>query len=183
MKNKTNNSFVSTRQIWITGLTMLALGVTIFIVSQIILNSVNNAPVSQATSASQNSVATSILLPTITSTPIEIFPTSSPTQQPYLLTSTPDPFCEPSQHVILAYQDNLVVIIKNISTKALAIRISWDREDPFGNGDGLDSHLEPYLIPSQILSQDIKNHVTAEIWAWDTVTQKCIDQASLIITR
>lgn len=163
---------------WTIGLITLGLAVALFIFSKIVSNSTNNSSFTQTVNNSPSPIATSVLLPTITPT-VESSPTAL-AQSPYALTATPDPYCQPSQHVLLAYQENTVVIIKNISTKPLSVRVSWDRNDPFGTGDGLDSYFEPVLLPNQSFSQEIKNHITAEMWAWDT--DKCIDQASLILS-
>lgn len=179
MNNKIRNFFSNTSLMWIIGLITLGLAVALFIFSKILSNSTNNSSAIQTVNNSNIPIVTSAFLPTITPTQVE----SSPTvlaQSPYTLTATPDPYCQPSQHALLAYQENTVVIVKNISTKPISVRVSWDRNDPFGVGDGLDSYFEPVLLPSQSFSQEIKNHITAEMWAWDT--DKCVDQASLILS-
>ncbi len=106
------------------------------------------------------------------------------TPTPILLTSTPDPFCQPYEKALSVYQDGENVVAKNNSTSPITARISWDGKDPFAEGkEGSDSYVtESPLEPQQSFSREINSHLIADVWAWN-VEGKCIDQFSLIILR
>jgi hypothetical protein len=100
-----------------------------------------------------------------------------------LLTSTPDQFCQPYEESLKVYQDGTNVVIENISTSPITVRISWDSNDPFAEGKGSDSYITKDPLEShQSFSREIKTHLSADVWAWNK-EGKCIDQYSLIVTR
>lgn len=67
--------------------------------------------------------------------------------------------------VLLVIQDGSEIIAKNISNQPVAIRISWDGDDPYGTGLG-DSFIDNWVEPKSCISQAIKNHTSVQVWAW-----------------
>ena len=64
-------------------------------------------------------------------------------------------------------QKRAEIVVENISTVSIAIRISWDKKDPFGAGAGGDSVLRKDVAPNTQISVPLKGHISVQVWAWD----------------
>ena len=69
--------------------------------------------------------------------------------------------------VLLVGQTGSKIVIENISSSPVAIRISWDGNDPHGFGKGEDSVLHNNVSPTMRISQNFNKHTSVQIWAWD----------------
>ncbi len=70
-------------------------------------------------------------------------------------------------NVFSVIQTKSEIIVKNTSTFRVAIRISWDKNDPGGIGKGKDSYLHNNVTPNMTVKQEFKEHTSVQIWAWD----------------
>lgn len=116
---------------------------------------------------------------TLTLTPMPTYtPTSTFTPSPHF-PNCPDRGSR--GEVIFVTQEGTKVVATNIAEFPVTIRISWDNQDPGGIGAGDDSEISPtWVTKNNTFSNDIKNHTSAQVWAWDT-PGKCVDSYSLDI--
>jgi len=98
-------------------------------------------------------------------TPIPPKPTPTPT---VVIDCIPAGSQELSQgSVLLAARSGSEIVIKNISGITVTVRVSWDKSDPWGNGDGEDSHVEAWVPPNTCFQRPIKHHTFVRVWAWN----------------
>ncbi|MBN1993655.1 MAG: hypothetical protein JW953_13220 [Anaerolineae bacterium] len=58
------------------------------------------------------------------------------------------------------------VVVENISTVPVAVRISWDGKDPWGIGDGEDSYFDDWFTSHEVVRRPFKHHQSVQVWAW-----------------
>lgn len=68
--------------------------------------------------------------------------------------------------VLLVFQTKSEIIVENVSKSAVAIRVSWDNNDPHGTGTGEDSFINNWVPPEKRLKRKSKDHESVQIWAW-----------------
>jgi hypothetical protein len=77
------------------------------------------------------------------------------------------------------------IIVENVSRKPVAIRVSWDKQDP--NGLGIcpdfpeDCFIDNWVEPGEKVQGKIKNHISVQVWAWGT-EGGLVDSKNLPIT-
>lgn len=85
-------------------------------------------------------------------------------------------------HVLLIKQVRSEIVVENISKSPIAIRISWDGNDPYGTGRGADSFINDNVIPRTYINKNFHGHNSVQIWAWGPWPSKAlIDSCSLSI--
>jgi len=73
--------------------------------------------------------------------------------------------CEDSVRKVI--QTYSTISVKNLSSSPVAIRISWDNQDPFGTEpENGDSRMENNVAPNEIVSEGLKNHSSVQVWVW-----------------
>ena len=78
---------------------------------------------------------------------------------------TPSILCDGP--VLRVTQSRTEIIVENVSTSLVSVRISWDNQDPNGTGAGEDSFATS-IGSHQKLSRNFKEHTSVQVWAWDT---------------
>ena len=79
--------------------------------------------------------------------------------------------------ILSVSQNESEVYVENMSGSAIAIRVSWDGEDPDGAGKGKDSFLHSNVLPKMRINRPLNEHTSVQIWAWDSAGKK-IDSCS-----
>jgi hypothetical protein len=112
---------------------------------------------------------------------IMLAPTPTPTATP-IPTATPMVGVRYQGPALLVSQTETEIIAKNISSGPVAIRVSWDGQDPFGTGDcpisPEDCFIDNWVEPGEQVQGKIKNHFSVQIWAWGTDT-RLVDSCDL----
>ena len=154
-----------------------------------------NTPTSTSTSTTVVQTTDSPL-PTNTHTPTSTStstPSSTPTSSPSPLPTaspTPVPPSKPQGTeryrgpVLLISQTTQDIIVENISSGSVAIRVSWDDQDPWGRGDcpksPEDCFIDNWVTPGEYVRGKIKAHISVQVWAWGT-QDGLVDSANLAI--
>jgi hypothetical protein len=73
--------------------------------------------------------------------------------------------------------------VGNISAGRLAIRVSWDGQDPYGTGDCPETPEDCFIDDSvelgELLRAKIKTHSSVQVWAWGPDSNLLVDFADL----
>jgi len=85
-------------------------------------------------------------------------------------------------NAMLVSQTESEIVVENISKSAIALRISWDNKDPSGTGKGEDPFINNWVTPGMRINRELKNHASAQVWAWGT-SGELIDSCNLTIDR
>jgi hypothetical protein len=94
--------------------------------------------------------------------------------------------CSTAQPEQKLYQDILLcvirynseLIVENIFQVNVAIRISWDKGDPWCTGGGEDSYIDNWVTPGEVIQREIKYHTSTQICVWGE-NGKLIDSVDL----
>lgn len=71
-------------------------------------------------------------------------------------------------NALLVRQTETEIVAENIYDSPVAIRISWDGDDPHGIGSGTDSFIDNYVVLKGHISRKLKNRTSVQVWAWGT---------------
>jgi hypothetical protein len=67
------------------------------------------------------------------------------------------------------------IVVENVSRSPVAIRVSWDKCDPWGIGPpGCRSYIDDRVRHGGRVRQTIKDETSVQVWAWDT-TRELVD--------
>jgi hypothetical protein len=83
--------------------------------------------------------------------------------------------------VLLVSQTESGIVVENTSSYPVAIRLSWDKRDPWGTGAGEDSFIDNWVPAGERVSQPFKEHSSVQIWAWGT-SGSVVDSCSLSLS-
>jgi hypothetical protein len=83
--------------------------------------------------------------------------------------------------VLRVIQTESEIIVENISSNLVAIRVSWDKKDRHGVGKGDDSFINNWVRPNEWLNRKFLKHSSVQIWAWGT-SGALVDSFSLSLT-
>ena len=74
---------------------------------------------------------------------------------------------------LLVIQTESEIVVENVSRSPVAIRVSWNGCDPWGDGGppGCRSCIDDWVEYEERVRQTIKNETSVQVWAWDSTHQ------------
>jgi hypothetical protein len=82
--------------------------------------------------------------------------------------------------VLKVFQTQQEIVVQNIYSSPVAIRVSWDRKDHDGVGKGGDSFIDDLVEPNEWVTGKFIGHTSVQIWAWGT-TGALVDSVNLSV--
>lgn len=82
---------------------------------------------------------------------------------------------------IAVFKTDSEIIVENISSSPLAIRVSWNKTDPHGTGEGVDSFINNFVPQGKQIKRKFNDYISVQVWAWNS-SGALVDSCNLSIS-